>query len=100
VAVGGGGYEIVDVVPRAWAHLVGEAVGRPVDVDEPVPEVWRERVRAMLGRPAPRVMGEGRSTDYRPWADGWDPLDPVDRAILATRRAVFPLHGLHPDLDV
>jgi hypothetical protein len=27
---------------------------------------------------------------------GHDPADPVDRAILATRKAVFPQHGLMP----
>ena len=27
VALGGGGYEWVDVVPRAWSHLIGEVVG-------------------------------------------------------------------------
>ena len=30
---------------------------------------------------------------------GHDPDDPVDRAILATRQAVFPLHGLDPWFD-
>ena len=28
--------------------------------------------------------------------DGHDPADPVDQAIMATRKAVFPLHGLMP----
>jgi acetoin utilization protein AcuC len=28
---GGGGYELVQVVPRSWAHLLAEASGRPVD---------------------------------------------------------------------
>ena len=32
VATGGGGYAIVDVVPRAWTHLLGVVVGgAPVD---------------------------------------------------------------------
>ncbi len=100
VAAGGGGYEIVDVVPRAWAHLVGEVVGRPVDVAEPVPEVWREHVEQLLGRAAPVLMADGRSVEHRPWADGWDPEDALDRAVLATRAAVFPLHGLDPDIDL
>ena len=33
------------------------------------------------------------------WAEGYDPDDPVDRAIMATREAVFPLHGLDPWFD-
>jgi acetoin utilization protein AcuC len=45
-------------------------------------------------------MTDGSSGDYRPWADGWDPGDALDRAVLATRRAVFPLHGLDPDRDL
>jgi acetoin utilization protein AcuC len=32
-----------------------------------------------------------------PFESGYDPADPVDRAIMATRNAVFPLHGLMPD---
>lgn len=100
VALGGGGYAIVDVVPRAWAHLVGELVGRPVDPTTMVPEAWREHVRLLLHREPPALMTDGSSAEYRPWADGWDPDDPLDRAVLATRRAVFPLHGLDPDLDL
>jgi acetoin utilization protein AcuC len=56
VATGGGGYALVDVVPRAWAHLVGVVVGRPVDPATPVPEEWREYVLRRLGRTAPTRM--------------------------------------------
>jgi acetoin utilization protein AcuC len=31
IAVGGGGYEPVQVVPRAWTHLLAEVTGAPVD---------------------------------------------------------------------
>ena len=31
VSTGGGGYAIVDVVPRAWTHLLGVVSGEPVD---------------------------------------------------------------------
>ena len=41
VALGGGGYELVDVVPRAWTHLTGFHEGRPVDPGLPVPPSWR-----------------------------------------------------------
>jgi acetoin utilization protein AcuC len=31
VAIGGGGYEIVQVVPRSWTHLLAEITGSPLD---------------------------------------------------------------------
>ena len=31
VATGGGGYAVVDVVPRAWTHLLAIVAGRPLD---------------------------------------------------------------------
>jgi acetoin utilization protein AcuC len=99
VATGGGGYEVVDVVPRAWSHLVGIAAHRPVAPATEVPSSWREYVNSRCGRPAPLRMTDGGSTEYRPWATGSDPADPLDRAVLATRRAVFPLHGLDPWFD-
>jgi acetoin utilization protein AcuC len=40
-------------------------------------------------------MTDDADVSYRPWEPGGEP-DAVDRAILATRRAVFPLHGLDP----
>jgi acetoin utilization protein AcuC len=103
VALGGGGYEIVDVVPRAWTHLTAIAAHRPIDVSEPVPEDWREHVRELTGRPAPFRMGD-RPPDagplwWRSWDLGYDPEDPVDRAVMATRQAVFPLHGLDVYFD-
>ncbi|HWC71586.1 MAG TPA: acetoin utilization protein AcuC, partial [Actinomycetota bacterium] len=44
VALGGGGYELVDVVPRAWTHLTGIASHRPIPLTAPVPEGWLEHV--------------------------------------------------------
>jgi acetoin utilization protein AcuC len=103
VALGGGGYEIVDVVPRAWTHLTAIAAHRPIPVTAQVPEDWREHVRELIGRPAPFRMGD-RAADagplwWRSWDLGYDPEDPVDRAVMATRQAVFPLHGLDVYFD-
>jgi acetoin utilization protein AcuC len=99
VATGGGGYEVVDVVPRAWAHLVGIASHRPVEPTTDVPDSWRAYVLARFGRQAPARMTDGADVAWRAWADGHDPDDAVDRAVMATRRAVFPLHGLDPWYD-
>jgi acetoin utilization protein AcuC len=99
IATGGGGYEVVDVVPRTWTHLLGIAAHAPVDPATAVPEDWAEYVRERLGRQAPARMTDGRDPWWRSWEVGYDPADMVDRAILATRRAVFPLHGLDPWFD-
>jgi len=97
IAVGGGGYELVDVVPRAWTHLVAEAVGAPIDPASATPESFHVLVTELLGRPAPGHMTDGADPWVRSFESGYDPEDSVDRAILATREAVFPLLGLHAD---
>jgi acetoin utilization protein AcuC len=93
---GGGGYELVQVVPRTWTHLLAEASGRPIDPAAPTPAHWREYVRRRTARPAPESMTEGLPARYDAFEAGYDPAEPVDRAIMATRNAVFPLHGLLP----
>ena len=98
VACGGGGYELAQVVPRAWTHLLAEAAGSPVPPETEVPESWRALVGERYGLSAPHRMTDGAQPTWRDWADGVDPADPVDRAVLATQRAVFPAHGLPSDL--
>jgi acetoin utilization protein AcuC len=94
VATGGGGYAVFGVVPRAWTHLLAAVAGRPLDPASPVPEAWREYVLERCLVEAPRRMTDGGSADYRPWEEGYDPETWLDRAVQATRTAVFPLHGL------
>ncbi|MCT2592048.1 acetoin utilization protein AcuC [Streptomyces sp. N2-109] len=98
LALGGGGYAVVDVVPRSWTHLVGIAAGAPVDPRSEVPETWRQAVYARTGQvAAPMRMTDGREPLWKVWGEsGYDPADPLDQAVLATRRAVFPSHGLLP----
>lgn len=97
VATGGGGYEWVDVVPRAWTLLVAETQGRPIPAETYLPAGFGEFVQASLGRIAPLRMTDGATPWPRDLVQGWDPNDPVDAAIRATREAVFPLHGLDPN---
>lgn len=103
VALGGGGYEVVGVVPRTWTHLTAIAAHAPIRTSTPVPAEWREHVERALGRPAPRLMGDLTSEDgplwWRSWDMGYDPDSAVDRAVIATRSAVFPLHGLDVHFD-
>ena len=98
MALGGGGYELVDVVPRTWTHLTAIAAHRPIDLDTELPAVWREHVQRTFDRPGPPRMGDGQAENghvwWRSWESGVDPDDAIDQSVLATRTAVFPLHRL------
>jgi acetoin utilization protein AcuC len=95
---GGGGYALVQVVPRTWTHLLAIAAGVPVDPGMATPVKWREETRDMTGETAPETMTDGAPARYVPFSSGIDPDDAVDRSIMRTRTAVFAAHGLlaHP----
>jgi acetoin utilization protein AcuC len=95
IAVGGGGYEPVQVVPRAWTHLLATATGAPVD--GATPNAWRDVAHAKGGEFAPTSLTDGKPVRFRPWEGGPGAADDgVDVAIRKTREAVFPHHGLDP----
>lgn len=93
LSTGGGGYAVLDVVPRAWTHLLAIVSGRPLDPATPTPAAWR----AEMGEYAPTTMTDGADVSFQPFEDGYHPESRVDQAILATRRAVFPELGLDPE---
>jgi acetoin utilization protein AcuC len=93
---GGGGYQLVQVVPRSWTHLLAVAAGDPVDPGLAVPASWRDLAAGRTGQSAPSRMTDGEDAGFVPAAAGIDPGDPVDAAIVNTTRAVFPRHGLSP----
>ncbi|MCQ4122250.1 acetoin utilization protein AcuC [Rhodococcus tibetensis] len=109
LAVGGGGYGLVRVVPRSWTHLIAAALDREIDTGTPVPEVWREQASALAPSvDLPETMGDSGEVDYLPWdGPGGTPetgnpsvdraLTRIDSAVIATRRACFPLLGLDPE---
>ncbi|MGH3384365.1 MAG: acetoin utilization protein AcuC [Nocardioidaceae bacterium] len=94
VAVGGGGYAIIDVVPRTWTHLLAIVGGAPLDPQGPTAGDWQEHVRTVTGRRAPRRMTDGREPEFRDWSAGYDPDSWLDRSVQATRAAIFPANGL------
>ena len=105
LALGGGGYAVIDVVPRSWTHLLAVATGAPIDPTAPLPQDFLEaaaRARAEHGlSPDPAIVrfGDDRPLAVRDWEDGYDPGDPLDRAVQAARRGAFPDWGLDPFLD-
>jgi acetoin utilization protein AcuC len=99
VATGGGGYALVEVVPRAWTHLLAVVTGQPLDPATLTPVAWRRLAAARRpGATVPHRLTDGAEPSWQPWrpAQAAD-RDPLDRAVAATRAAVFPLLGLDPD---
>jgi acetoin utilization protein AcuC len=100
VATGGGGYSMIEVVPRTWTRLVAEAVGLDLDPATLLPEEWRAEVLAITGRAAPTTLGDAGA------GAGSAETDPttraerraaVEAAVRATRAAVYPAWGLPTD---
>jgi acetoin utilization protein AcuC len=96
VVTGGGGYALVEVVPRAWSHLLAVVSGHPLDPATLTPDSWREHVAERLGGRAPHRLTDGRDPAFRDWREGYDPGTWLDRSINSTREEIFPFHGLDP----
>lgn len=74
---------------------MGVAGGVPVPPETVIPEAWRQDVFARTRQLGPMRMTDGRwPVGWEGWESGYDPADRLDQAVLATRRAVFPLRGL------
>jgi acetoin utilization protein AcuC len=93
VALGGGGYRLVDVVPPAWTWVFAELGG--VELTDEVPEPWRERVLARMGVDAPLSMG-AHDRFHSPPERAANVLALTTERIRDVRQAVFPYHGLTP----
>ena len=70
--------------------------GSPLDPETPTPGLWREYVDSVTSQASPAHMTESGMALFVPFEAGYDPGEQVDRAIMAARKAVFPLHGLLP----
>ena len=95
LALGGGGYSPVRVVPRSWTHLLAIVSGHAIDPATPLPAEWLSlAAEARPGVAMPDDMSDGtpHPVTFQRW-DGTIDLD-VDRAIRDTRNVIFPLHGL------
>ncbi|MBM7776338.1 acetoin utilization protein AcuC [Actinokineospora baliensis] len=96
LVTGGGGYELLRVVPRSWTHLLATVLDRDIPVERSVPVEWAAGVRKIAPNAVlPSVMGDGADVTFEPWGGGRD--QPVDTVIRDVRGAIFPLHGLDPD---
>lgn len=92
-ALGGGGYDIAEVVPLAWTWVMAELLGE--ELDDALPEAWREVVRPLLDREPPTSLGAADRYESPP-ARVDSVLELTERSIAEARAALFPLHGLEP----
>ena len=90
IATGGGGYQLVSVVPRAWTLAFAEMTGAPLPIETPM--TWRELVVARTGQEPPRdfddavpLLGEDVEAHTRRMAA---------ESIATVRGLVFPRHGV------
>ena len=96
LALGGGGYSLVRVVPRSWTHLLATVLDRDVAPATELPAGWLElAATARPGLALPTTMSDGAPATYQPW-DAADHHHPVDATIAQVRGLVYPLYGLDP----
>ena len=86
LAVGGGGYQWANVVPRAWTIYFGEMAG--VELPDEVPPAWWEHAVELGGPSVPATLSE-------PAVKGpeGDPAE-VEGVVAELKRLVFPLYRL------
>ncbi|MFT4148330.1 MAG: acetoin utilization protein AcuC [Micrococcaceae bacterium] len=99
LATGGGGYNVIDVVPRTWTSLLSVMADQELPLDSPLPQIWQDELReAQLGQ-APEKLGDGEDVWFRSWEIAQDLTRPVDRMISKLRQNIFPYYNLDPWLD-
>lgn len=97
LATGGGGFDIYDVVPRAWTLLFAEMSG--AELQDELPPDFLEARRALIARghePAPRLSDtfSERLDLPIPLAHHQYVLDVTSRTLGRLRAAAFPLLGV------
>ena len=99
VALGGGGYDIADAVPRSWANLLAVLAKSDVAKDVAIPPDYLAYVQERLGATSGQSFSDGLNPWAKPIDQGFNDLDPIDSAIMETRMAIFPFFGLDPEVN-
>jgi acetoin utilization protein AcuC len=90
-ALGGGGYHVLEIVPRAWTWVMAELAG--VELPEELPLSWRDHARALTGEEPPTTLGadDGIETAAE---DAERLLEETRESVAEVRAAVFPHHAI------
>jgi acetoin utilization protein AcuC len=90
VATGGGGYQLVQVVPRAWTLAFAEMAGRKLPIDTPMG--WQELVVAKTGVTPPRSFSDDPVRVSEAMAA--QARRGLQESIEGLRRLLLPFHGI------
>src|SRR5690625_149780 len=93
------GGTVLCVVPRASSHLIAITLQTEVEIRDNMPYDGGACIAHTHKRHVKDKLGNDVDVWWKSWEVGYDPADEVDRAVMATRKAVFPLHGLDPYFD-
>lgn len=89
LALGGGGYQLYTVVPRAWTIYLAEIAG--TDLPEEIPQEWKETARAAGAERVPDALTDP-PLPLPTQAD--EAAEEAVRAAEETARRVFTFHGI------
>jgi acetoin utilization protein AcuC len=89
LGLGGGGYELLRVVPRAWSLVWAEMRGTPLPEETPVPTAFNRRHQAPGEAPLPDLVVDPQG--LVPPLDRQGEISGRNRATLARLRQISPL---------
>jgi acetoin utilization protein AcuC len=89
VATGGGGYQLVEVVPRAWTLAFAQMTGGAVPPETPMD--WQVLVRSRTGIEAPDDFGDRPATVSDEVHE--QARRAAEEAVAALRTGVLARHG-------
>lgn len=90
VATGGGGYQLVAVVPRAWTLAFAEMTGRRLPIETPM--LWQEFAVERTGITPPRSFSDDPVRPSEAMAG--QARQAAEASVAAVRDLVWPHHGL------
>jgi acetoin utilization protein AcuC len=90
IALGGGGYQLVQVVPRAWTLAFAEMTGRRLPIDTPMG--WQEVVVGRTGAIPPRSFTDDPVRVSEAMAQ--QARRGLQETIEGARRLILPFHGI------
>jgi acetoin utilization protein AcuC len=90
VALGGGGYQLVRVVPRAWTMAFAEMTGRKVPIETPMG--WRELAVERTGEVPPSAFLEEPVVISEAMYE--QAVQEARVSVDALREVLLPIHGV------